>query len=88
MSVQRYIKWSLYLGTLEALHWNDRNESSKYEYTVLKRLNIYISHDRLNSKRSCPRLFSDRRVYDVTTVQLAALPPASTRHSAKVLYIV
>ena len=33
MSAQRYIKWSLYLETLEALHWNHRNDSAKYEYT-------------------------------------------------------
>ena len=37
MSAQRYIKWSLYLETMEALLWNDRNESQKYEYTHIKK---------------------------------------------------
>ena len=37
---------------------------------VLKRPNNYISHDRLNFKRSGLRIFSDRRdeVYDVTSM--------------------
>ena len=55
MSAQRYIKWSLYLETLGALHWNDGNESPKYEYTSIKRQNNYISHDRLNVKPTGPR---------------------------------
>ena len=37
MTAQRYIEWSLYLETLEALHWKYRTESAKYEYTSIKK---------------------------------------------------
>ena len=33
MPAQRYMKLSLYLETLETLHWKNRKESPKYEYT-------------------------------------------------------
>ena len=50
MGAQRYIKSSLYLEKLEALHWNDRYESANMNIPVLKRPNNYIPNDRLNFK--------------------------------------
>ena len=70
MSTQLYIKWTLYLEKLKALHWNDRNELPKYKYTSIERPNNYISHDRLNFKSAGPRISSDRRdeFFDVTSM--------------------
>ena len=56
MSAQRYIKWSLYLETFGMIETSRQNMN----IPVLKRPNNYISHARLNFKRSGPRISSDR----------------------------